>query len=265
MTRRIDEPTEAQLTEVLAVARRAAVAAGATPTDADDVAQATVVKLLERWNAGHVAVARTSGGAPRWRAYVAATARNVYTDSIRTHSRRVAREQRAGQLFEERPRPGGRADEPSYDHIEQAVMRSVLLELVTQMPSHLRECMWLVYVEQYTVAEVAAYLALDRSTVRKRLARARARLQHNYLQGELPAPGSEAVVALGASPEREAEEVDRVAQPMATAGVGLLDDQGSLFAIEEFGDALSDPANIVTNALKLLSDQKLREFRIPRD
>lgn len=178
-----DKPTTAELQETLQVARISARKHGADSFESEEVAQNTTIKLMNIWTRKDVVNARrrdTDG----WRNFVAAVARNVHRDLVRSQQRRKARELRAVGAAVEPPadRPGVQREAPrDPEGVELFLARVAVEDLIETLESERqRDCMRLVYVDGLSIGESADVLGLEVQTVRFHLRRAR-----NLLRGQL--------------------------------------------------------------------------------
>ncbi len=176
---------EEQLAVILMVARRTALSKGANDHEADEVAQATALKLWRKWNTADVRRAR-SRDSHRWHGYIRSAARNVYYDCIRSHQRRLAREGRAAECHSMRPSSsnGEWAAPPSPSEIEAYLARALIAEEILKLPRQQRAAAIRVFIKEMTIAEVAEELGIQAQSVRKNLRAAKETLQARLAEAE---------------------------------------------------------------------------------
>jgi RNA polymerase sigma factor (sigma-70 family) len=153
-------PFEDQLAALLPRLRRFAHALSRDPTDADDLTQATLERALHskaQWQPG-----------TRLDSWCYRIMRNLWIDTARSRSRRLAREapEEKGLNIGQDPRPG----------IEAAVDLRRVMAAMTQLPDKQREVVALILVEGFGYREVSEMLGLPIGTVSSRLVRGRTAL-----------------------------------------------------------------------------------------
>lgn len=159
-----------KITEVLPRIRRFAYSLTGTKADADDLLQATVLRLLERSVPGNVDLAK-------WAFRVC---KNIWVDELRARNVRT-RAATSGNIV----------DRESYDGQKSVMDKLVLSEIndaLNQLPDEQRAVLVLVTVEGYSYADAADVLDTPVGTVMSRISRARATLN------KLLNPESSAVV-----------------------------------------------------------------------
>ena len=177
-------PTNEQLRFVLNVAFWAVQRTGVNRDQADDVAQLTAIKLVERWDSMSVRTARQSTER-YWRNYIALTARRTYLDILRSENRRWGREQKAvgGAQSFDRADPGGWL--PGFDgnDVEAHLARSLIEDGIAQLPAELQAVAWLAFVKDRPTSEIASQLGITKQKARKIRLRAQ-RLLAEFLSDE---------------------------------------------------------------------------------
>ena len=151
---------ENQLAGLLPRLRRFAHALSRNPTDADDLAQATVERALksrDQWQPG-----------TRLDSWCYRIMRNLWIDIARSQSRRTAREapEEEGLNIGEDPR----------DQMDAAVDLHRIMDAMARLPDEQREVVALILVEGFGYREVSEMLGLPIGTVSSRLVRGRTAL-----------------------------------------------------------------------------------------
>lgn len=200
---RPDEPREAsgsepgmspqELHDVWDLARKAAIWAGASDADADDVAQNVTTRLWQTWHRPHIKAARQRG-ASSWSAYVLVVGRNAWRDLSRSDRRRQAREVRSATSIASAPlpaRPGSSRRVPAslaaVDNIDEYLVRFEIVEVIAQgLSGRQQRVAWHTFVDGWSVTRVARELGLTRHTVRVIRTKATARIRLALLGGEEP-------------------------------------------------------------------------------
>ena len=150
----------AELTALLPRLRRLASALARPPADSDDLAQASVERMLrarDQWQPG-----------TRFDAWAFRVMRNLWIDTARANARQSARRapEEDGLNVGDDPQPGLEA------RSELAAVRRAL----AQLPPEQREVVALITIEGLGYAEAAAVLDLPIGTVSTRLLRGRTAL-----------------------------------------------------------------------------------------
>jgi RNA polymerase sigma-70 factor (ECF subfamily) len=158
----MDQPSsfEDQLAALLPRLRRFAHALSRDPTDADDLAQATIERALKsrnQWQQG-----------TRLDSWCYRIMRNLWIDTSRARARKCAREapEKEGLDVGEDPR----------DAMDAAMDLKRIMAAMTQLPDEQREIVALILVEGFGYREVSEMLGLPIGTVSSRLVRGRAAL-----------------------------------------------------------------------------------------
>jgi RNA polymerase sigma-70 factor (ECF subfamily) len=102
-----------------------------------------------------------------FRPWLYAIARHVAQQSLRTHSRRTAKEVQPDETF----------DVPVASSEEQLVARDQLEAALYELPADQREAVWLAEVEGLTSAEIARITGSSEGAIRVRIHRARQKLK----------------------------------------------------------------------------------------
>lgn len=166
-----EQPSTAELRDLLAVARQAAIRSGAGGADADDVAQLLVQRLWSAWDAPHIVAARRRGP-NAWNSYVRAAARNAVHDQRRSERRRRGREKWAATPARRPPspaRPGSQPPSlpPGTEAVNEYLVRLELLEVIRSgLTDRERVVAWRLLFEGWSVDRVAEDLGLSTRTVR---------------------------------------------------------------------------------------------------
>jgi RNA polymerase sigma-70 factor (ECF subfamily) len=150
----------AELTALLPRLRRLAHALARPPADPDDLAQASVERMLrarDQWQPG-----------TRFDAWAFRVMRNLWIDTARAHMRQNARSapEEEGLNVGEDPRDG----------LEARSELSAVRHALAQLPDEQREVVTLITIEGLGYAEAAAMLDLPIGTVSSRLLRGRTAL-----------------------------------------------------------------------------------------
>lgn len=179
------QPDEGDLTEVRQISRATASALGANRFEADEVAQAVLVKLWMKWNAPHIVRARMRSES-RWKAYIRRTTTNVYYDKIREHQRRVARNAKAAAASSLGPGGASSIWNAPIDsrEVEAYLARDWICAEILRLPPMQGKVAAYVFLEEMTVPEVAEALGIQDQSVRKSLRAAKATLQKRIGEGE---------------------------------------------------------------------------------
>ncbi len=151
---------EDQLAGLLPRLRRFAHALSRNPTDADDLAQATIERALrsrEQWQPG-----------TRLDSWCYRIMRNLWIDIARSRSRRTAREAPEEE--------GLNVGEDRRDAMDAAVDVHRIMEAMARLPDEQREVVALILVEGFGYREVSEMLGLPIGTVSSRLVRGRTAL-----------------------------------------------------------------------------------------
>ena len=181
------QPTSDELAYVRSVAKQAALTALKNDRfEADDVAQETVLKLLNRWNQPNVSQARSNDRA--WRNYVARTARNASYDLIRSEARRQARDTAYSDL------PPTGLNRPGVIRTTQALEsradlvpdKLLIVDEIRSLPGRQRAVAALMFLCGASVSEAANNLGIQPRTVRKHMRAARQTLIHRMELAEVP-------------------------------------------------------------------------------
>ena len=151
---------EGQLAELLPRLRRFAHALSHESADADDVTQATIERALrsrDRWQEG-----------TRLDSWSYRIMRNLWIDTARSRSRKIAREvpEEEGLSIGEDPR----------DAMDAAVDLKRVMAAMGRLPDDQREVVALILVEGFGYREVSEMLGLPIGTVSSRLVRGRTAL-----------------------------------------------------------------------------------------
>ena len=153
-------PFEDQLAALLPRLRRFAHALSRNPADADDLTQATIERSLrsrEQWQEG-----------TRLDSWCCRIMRNLWIDTARSQSRRMAREapEEEGLAVGHDPRQG----------IDAAVDLKRIMAAMSKLPDEQREVVALILVEGFGYREASEMLDLPIGTVSSRLVRGRTAL-----------------------------------------------------------------------------------------
>ncbi len=184
-----NEPTDGQIAEIRAVAWKSALASGAAWHEADEVAQETAVKLWLSWERTGLTAVRSSGQA-RWHRYIRTTSVNVHRDLIRSHVRRLDRNNRSagGREVASTPRPGSVTRVPTnIDAIEAHLARAVICDEIRSLPVRQRAVAEMIMIDELSPREVAAKLGIQDQSVRKHLRAAKEALQRRLTEAETQA------------------------------------------------------------------------------
>lgn len=159
-----------QLLEVLDVSERTALKWGADEFEAQEVAQVTVIKLMDPKRRAKVRDAQARPG-EGWRNFISAVAKNVHLDHVRSQDRRVQRERRAqsvtGAPLHDRPAVHRPAPPVDLSGQEEYLSRLAVVEAIETLNSkRQRECMMLIHVDGLSIKEVSDKLRLRQQTVR---------------------------------------------------------------------------------------------------
>jgi RNA polymerase sigma factor (sigma-70 family) len=151
---------EGQLAELLPRLRRFAHALSHDSADADDLTQATIERALrsrDRWQEG-----------TRLDSWSYRIMRNLWIDTARSRSRKIAREvpEEEGLSIGEDPR----------DAMDAAVDLKRVMAAMGRLPDDQREVVALILVEGFGYREVSEMLGLPIGTVSSRLVRGRTAL-----------------------------------------------------------------------------------------
>jgi RNA polymerase sigma-70 factor (sigma-E family) len=138
---------------------RAAVFLGASPSDADDIAQTTMIRCYAGWE--------KVSGADNRDAYVYRMLLNCLRDHQRTSWWR---------LRSPHPPDADGPGEPSLDESVRVEMADAVHRALEVLPRNQREVVVLRYFVQLTEAQTAATLGIAAGTVKSRLSRSLARL-----------------------------------------------------------------------------------------
>ncbi|MGH1488570.1 MAG: sigma-70 family RNA polymerase sigma factor [Acidimicrobiales bacterium] len=180
-----NEPTAKDLELILAVAKSTARTRGANHFEADEVAQATVVKLWMKWNHAHIRQARALPNGS-WVAYIRSTAKNLHIDRIRAHQRRLARQTRASIFHEGNTitsATGWQVPATPCDS-EWFVARSAIADEIRSLPPKQRAVAEGIFIREMNVAELADELNVQRQLVRKHLRAAKRTLCSRLAEAE---------------------------------------------------------------------------------
>ena len=151
---------EDQLAGLLPRLRRFAHALSRNPTDADDLAQATIERALrsrDQWQPG-----------TRLDSWCYRIMRNLWIDFARSRSRRTAREAPEEEGFN--------VGEDRRDAMDAAVDVHRIMDAMARLPDEQREVVALILVEGFGYREVSEMLGLPIGTVSSRLVRGRTAL-----------------------------------------------------------------------------------------
>jgi len=151
---------EDQLAGLLPRLRRFAHALSRNPTDADDLAQATIERALrsrDQWQTG-----------TRLDSWCYRIMRNLWIDIARSRSRRSAREAPEEE--------GLNVGEDRRDAMDAAVDVHRIMDAMARLPDEQREVVALILVEGFGYREVSEMLGLPIGTVSSRLVRGRTAL-----------------------------------------------------------------------------------------
>lgn len=151
---------EDQLAGLLPRLRRFAHALSRNPFDADDLTQATIERALNsrtQWQPG-----------TRLDSWTYRIMRNLWIDTARSRSRRIAREapEEEGLSVGEDPR----------EAMDAAVDLHRIMAAMTRLPDEQREVVALILIEGFGYREVSEMLGLPIGTVSSRLVRGRTAL-----------------------------------------------------------------------------------------
>ena len=181
-----NQPSDEDLGSILAIAAHTAFALGVAPHEVDEISQLTAIKLWSKWNTTHVEQARRRSPS-RWRGYVIGTAKNVHRDLIRSHKRRVNRQNTAagGRQGVPTDRPGVVAVAPSRPTgVDSFLARAEIIDAIRQLPPRQQVVAVLIVVDELTMSEAAAELGIQPQSVRKTFRSARAALRDWILAEE---------------------------------------------------------------------------------
>lgn len=169
---------EQTLKRILEVAKKAALAKGASEHEAQEVAQITAFKIWRDRDRAHIKAALTWADDERLDSYVRTAARNTHFDLVRAHQRRIRRQIKAALPgYGESVAEQARADTPDTPaEVLQLLARSLLAEEIMKLPPKQRRVAALVYLEDRSIREVAELMDIQSQTVRKQLRAAKAKL-----------------------------------------------------------------------------------------
>lgn len=156
---------EEQFEELAPLAYRTAFRIVGVRSEAEEIAQETMAKALQRWS-------KISGHARPW---VCRVASNEAIGVVRKRNRRRSIDRRT------------RADDPA-DDAHASVQRLDLQRLLLELPKRQREVVALRYVADLTEAEVAAELKLSLGTVKTHARRGLASLRSALGDDDSKAP-----------------------------------------------------------------------------
>ena len=151
---------EDQLAGLLPRLRRFAHALSRNPTDADDLAQATIERALrsrDQWQPG-----------TRLDSWCYRIMRNLWIDTARSRSRRTAREAPEEE--------GLNVGVDRRDAMDAAIDVHRIMDAMERLPDEQREVVALILVEGFGYREVSEMLGLPIGTVSSRLVRGRTAL-----------------------------------------------------------------------------------------
>lgn len=151
---------EDQLAGLLPRLRRFAHALSRNPTDADDLAQATIERALrsrDQWQPG-----------TRLDSWCYRIMRNLWIDTARSRSRRTGREAPEEE--------GLNVGEDRREAMDAAIDVHRIMEAMARLPDEQREVVALILVEGFGYREVSEMLGLPIGTVSSRLVRGRTAL-----------------------------------------------------------------------------------------
>ena len=180
-----NEPTDRDLEQILNVAKNTARARGANHFEADEVAQATAVKLWVKWNHAHIRRAR-SRSAGSWEAYIRSTAKNLHIDRIRAHQRRLARQTRASTFHDGNTvtsATGWQVPATPCDS-EWLVARAAIADEIRLLPPKQRAVAEGIFIQEMTVSELALEMGVQTQLVRKHLRAAKRTLCSRLAEAE---------------------------------------------------------------------------------
>jgi RNA polymerase sigma factor (sigma-70 family) len=177
--------------DIWALARKAAIWAGAGDADADDVAQCVTMRLWLTWDRPNIKAARRRG-VSSWNGYVVIAGRNAWRDLSRSDRRRQAREVRSAALTSNAPlpvRPGpslrARVYSTRVDDIDEYLARIEIVDAIaTQLTGRQQRVAWHIFVDGWSVTRVASELGLTRHTVRVIRTKATTRIRAALLGGQ---------------------------------------------------------------------------------
>lgn len=187
------QPTDADLAEVRAIAENSARYFGAKSHEIDDVVQLTLIKVWEQWNNPHMVRARHRRGI-RWASYIRKITKHTHLDLVRSHVRRLERDSQGASIRREAPRRPGvdRHIEHAVEPVDRSIGRTAIIELIDQLPERQRLVATLVLIEELTPTEISKLLDWDPQAVRKSLRAARERLKTLIGEGQQePAPSNQ--------------------------------------------------------------------------
>lgn len=176
--RRAPRPEE-ELARLLLIARLAALGAGASVHEAEEVAQITACKFWEKWDAPHLKRAR-SRDRLRWDGYIRRAARNVHYDLVRGHQRRISRQELAAARSTIGVDYAGtdRTDAAdSVDDIDRCLARSLIAAEIERLSPRQRQAATLYWLAEMTIREAAEVMGVQPQSVRKTLKAAEATLE----------------------------------------------------------------------------------------
>lgn len=176
--RRVPRPEE-ELARLLLVAKLAALGAGATVHEAEEVAQVTAFKFWQKWNAPHLTRARNRDRL-RWDGYIRRAARNVHYDLVRGHQRRITRQElAAAQSTVGVDYAGTDRTDPAnaVDDIDRCLARSLIAAEIERLSPRQRQAATLYWLAEMTINEAAEVMGVQPQSVRKTLKAAEATLE----------------------------------------------------------------------------------------
>jgi RNA polymerase sigma factor (sigma-70 family) len=166
---------------IFVVARLEALRRGASEYEAQEVAQLTAFKIWRDQDRPHIQRALRRGGS-RWDGYVRRAACNTHFDLVRSHQRRLQRQERAATL-------DGLARTDATPHsgadIERYLAESAVAAAIMTLPPRQRKVAARIYLEQWSVSEIADDMGIQPQTVRKLLRTAQAKLRTVVNEDEL--------------------------------------------------------------------------------
>lgn len=149
----------------LRVARRVS-----NPSLAEDLASEAITKVVG-------ALVRGKGPDHAIRPYLATTIRHLFLDTIRRREREILVDNHEGVV-----------DRVQGDAIELLVERSVILEVLAELPERWREILWRTVVLSEPLDVVAATMGLKPNAAAQLSSRARKGLSKGYFQRFAPSP-----------------------------------------------------------------------------